>query len=149
MIVFGSVRHGHFVCDTVFVVSSAIQHARATWRDVLDGRVPEDFVVATVEPMYVWRQPEDQIFTLYEGAIDLEPIDGMFSFVPCLPLNDPAVGFARPIVDPHPGVSPTNARAVRFNSEIPASDVPALWRAVAERVLAAGLALGTRIDIDT
>jgi hypothetical protein len=145
VIVFGSVLHHRFVCDTVLVVEQAVSHTRSNWASVLEGLVPEEFVITTLEPMYAWRPPEDRRYTLYVGATSTTPIDGMFSFVPCRAAE--AGRFKRPAVDDVPGLSPGNARAVSFNSSIAPNEVKDRWRQLAESVLAQGLALGTHIEL--
>ena len=147
VIVFGSVVQGRFVCDTVLVVKDVIRHTVADWQNVLDGRVPDAFRLTTLEPMYAWRPPEDCLFSLYVGATVNDPVEDMYSFVPCLPVGAAAAGFPRPRVDHVRGISPNNSRAVAFNRDIAPDEVASLWRAVAEGVLDAGLALGTGAEI--
>jgi hypothetical protein len=145
VIVFGSVLHHRFVCDTVLVVAEAFAHTRANWRAVLEGQVPSEFVLATLEPMYAWRPPEDQRFTLYLGATPQSPIDGMFSFVPCQPAERGR--FERPPVEAVSGLSAANRRAIAFNDWIPAVEVADRWRQLVQAVLTQGLALGTKIEL--
>jgi hypothetical protein len=145
VIVFGSVLHHRFVCDTVLVVAEALSHTRANWRAVLEGHVPSEFVLTTLEPMYAWRPPEDQRFTLYLGATSQSSIDGMFSFVPCQPAERGR--FERPPVDVVPGLSAANRRAISFNDWIQPAEVADRWHELAENVLAQGLALGTQIEL--
>ena len=145
VIVFGSVLHYRFVCDTVFVVEQAVSHTSSDWASVLEGLVPEEFVITTLEPMYAWRPPSDRHYTLYVGARPSTSIDGMFSFVPCRRAE--AGRFDRPAVDDIPGLSPRNARAVSFNNSIAPNEVEDRWRHLAESVLGQGLALGTHIEL--
>lgn len=147
VIVFGSVLSGHFVLDTVFVVADAVEHSVDTWEDVTRDLVPDAFRPTTLEPMYAWPGSRRRTFTLYTGATPRDSVDGMYSFVPCLPAAPNDVrGFPRPNLDGIPGVSPGNARAVKFNREFAEADVADLWSRVAERVLGCSLALGTRAD---
>jgi hypothetical protein len=145
VIVFGSVLHHRFVCDTVLVVADSVIHTRSDWPSVVEGLVPEQFVVTTLEPMYAWPFTANRRYTLYIGATSASPIDGMFSFVPCQPSVKGR--FERPAVDDVPGLSPRNARAVSFNRSIPPAEVSDRWRQLAESVIARGLALGTRIEL--
>jgi hypothetical protein len=143
--VFGSVKQDRFVCDTVFVVAEAVRHTRADWRKTVAPRVSEAVVAATLEPMYAWRPPEDRVFTLYFGASRRKPVDGMFSFFPCLPVDGTLAGFldlpstrslgsqaatSRP--------SPSTTRSVQIEHRS--------CGARALNVLDAGLSLGTRIE---
>ena len=148
VIVFGSVRANEYVCDTVFVVDDLITHTRSDWREKLGGAVPEVFVLTTLEPMYAWRRPETRAFTLYIGASARDPVDGMFSFVPCKPWRDGSEGFARVSLNGLAGITPKNARAIAFSKAVPPDHVQAAWLGLSERVLAAGLSLGTRAELE-
>lgn len=147
VVVFGSVLNGQFVLDTVLVVAEAVTHTFATWDSATKGRVPDAFALTTLEPMYAWPASRRRPFTLYIGATADDPIDGMFSFVPCLPNGGAIRGFARPNLNGVPGITPGNARAVKFNRDLVEGSVADLWERVVERVLTAGLALGTRADL--
>lgn len=145
VIVFGSVLRRRFVCDTVLVVAEALPHSRGDWRTVLEKRVSEAFLLATLEPMYAWRPSEDRTFTLYLRATPQSPVDGMFSFVPCQPAESGR--FERPPADAVPGLSAANKRAISYNDGISPAEVAGRWRQLAESVLAHDLALGTHIEL--
>lgn len=145
VIVFGSVLSGRFVLDTLFVVSRAIPHTAESWDEALVNDVPQEFALTTMEPMYAWPGSRRQTFTLYIGATAADPVDGMFSFVPCKPVV--REGFARPALDGISGINSGNARAVKFNRDIGEPEVEGLWLRVADRVLDHDLALGTSIEL--
>jgi hypothetical protein len=147
VLVFGSVLDGEFVLDTLFVVANAVTHSVDTWESVSQGRVPDAFRLTTLEPMYAWPASRGRTFTLYTGATPNDPIDGMYSFVPCTPATDGVRGFARPELKNVPGISPRNARAVKFNRDLDESVVPDLWARVVDCVLHAELALATRAEL--
>jgi hypothetical protein len=147
VIVFGSVDDGRFVLDTVFVVAGARQHRVENWEATTRGIVPRAFTLTTLEPMYAWPGSRRRTFTLYLGATSPDPVDGMYSFVPCAPSRGEVRGFSRPSLDGIPGITPTNARAVKFNRDLRESCVGHLWGRVAERVLECGLVLGTHVDL--
>jgi hypothetical protein len=108
--------------------------------------MPDDFVMTTLEPMFSSRPP-DRIFVLYSGAPSVEPIDGMFSFVSCMPAETARNGFARPRVDSVPGLSAANKQAVAFNSRIANDEVPVVWRRLADTIVAQGLSLGVHVAL--
>jgi hypothetical protein len=145
VIVFGSVLKGRYVCDTVFVVRESFPHNQSTWTTVLEQHVPREFVITTLEPMYMPRKREEPRYTLHVGATPARPIDGMFSFVPCRPVTGGS--FQRPAVDDLPGLPAGNKRAIRFNSTIAPDEVAEVWRRLAQRGLEQGLALGTYIEL--
>ena len=145
VIVFGSVLRHRFVCDTVLVVAEALSHTRSNWRAVVEEKVPKEFALTTLEPMYAWRPSNDRRFTLYLGATPERPIEGMFSFVPCRAAGKGR--FERPSVDAVPGLPAANRQAISFNDWITPTEVADRWRQLAETVLAQGLALGTRIEL--
>ena len=111
MIIFGSVLRREFVCDTVFVVADFAQHTETTWNEQLHDVVSDAVIKATIEPMYVRGNGS---YTLYLGATRAEPVDGMYSFVPCRPVEDEPLGFARPSLHGRP--ESTAATRVRCRS---------------------------------
>lgn len=99
VILFGSCRSGsRFVVDTVFVVADHIDHTKLDHRDRLRGRVPPTYEAVTLAPWYANTDEPARIHRLYIGATYDETVEGMFSFVPCLPNALAPKGFARPTV---------------------------------------------------
>jgi len=145
VLVFGSRVRGAFVIDTALVVAETVRHERTDYRARLAGKIDPLAIELTLEPMYAHRVTGP--FNAMLGASPQEPVDGMFSFVPCLPVDDAIRGFARPDVGAIKGLNPNNWRAAAFNDEIGASEFPGLWRHLAERVLGDGLSLATRLNI--
>ena len=98
IILFGSCREKcHFVIDTVFVVERWIDHNRANQRTPeVRGAVSSTYGDVTLDPWYGGDVPAERSHRLYFGATPETPVDGMFSFFPCLPAHTDERGFARP-----------------------------------------------------
>jgi len=144
MILFGSARSSRFVIDTVFVVASVA----GTFRPCEDRRglpVDEAFEACTIQRLGTSYEPHiaASTYSLIQGATIDDPVDGMFSFVPCRVHGDPAMRFARPAID-LPGIvnpasrqSPSGAKELR-----PLDQVIDAWHRVVDQVRRAGLELG-------
>jgi hypothetical protein len=147
VILFGSKRQGHreFILDTVFVVGStsrsyAPSHPRALEED--------PFVTHTVvAPLRTfgdrsrrWR------FTLFTGATPAEPVEGMYSFVPCLPVvEDGPRRFARPRIELPRFINPSSQQSpagFTAKDRIDLGTAKGVWLAVVDQVTAAGCCLG-------
>jgi hypothetical protein len=149
VLLFGSYRDGGFCLDTCFVVANRIPHTSSSYRAALANSVPPEFFATTLDPMYGWARHDpamnEMTFALYLGATVSEPIDGMFSFVPCLPVSGEPRGFVRPRLDNAEVISPKLAMAVRLNRNLQSDRIRPLWQWTAESVLKEGLALGTSV----
>jgi hypothetical protein len=133
VIAFGSRPNYRWVCDTVLVVEKTVQHRRDDYPQLLD-HAPGLAFLLTLEPVYAWPDahgPSNAIF----GATPDDPVDGMFSFVPCRLADDALRGFVRPAVEDHPAINANNTRAVSQNKELSVSKFPTLWRQLAHTVL--------------
>lgn len=143
VVLFGSKLGGGFVLDTVLVVASA-----SAYRPV-DG--PPDGVDASrsplvTEPLALNPKDAEVEFTWYQGATHAQPQDGLFSFVPALPHEAGNAGFPRPRIELDGFVTPKLAMAVR-TTPVGVDQARAVWDAVVEQVLDAGLVLGTRFEL--
>ena len=147
MILFGSGLGDEFVIDTVFVVGEIV----GTYRPVdhpHDLGVDDAFDTCTLQSLGTY-EPDKVVatFTLYRGATVDEPVDGMFSFAPCLLRDDDEPRFPRPavrlpgIVNPLSRQAPAGAKDLR-----PRHDVVAAWHDVVHQVRSAGLDLGVHLD---
>lgn len=136
VILFGSKLAHRFVLDTVFVVSSRIDYKPS--EGLPNAGVLQDLVIG---PLAVDDKAADWEFTLYTGASFERPVDGMFSFAPCVPHRTDRGGFARPA----PELQLLNqklsmgARVVESTRET----VIATWQSVVAQVLEARLIAGT------
>ena len=153
VILFGSGQHrSQFVVDTVFVVADHVDWNLSNYRERLKDVVPPEYFHATLEPiaheMKVRDLSPSQTFRLYIGASPEHPVDGMFSFFPCLPAAKGAArGFARPIVR-RPGIITDNlTQGQRMNPTPDPATVRALWTDVARQILDQHLLLGTHADL--
>ena len=149
VMVFGS-RMGprmdpYWVVDTVFVVADYVDHADTDYEERLAGRVPQCFRDAVLST-YGEAGPYDRQWRWYRGATYDEPVDGMFSFFPCVPAER-ETPFARPRIKLGKDYfTPTLAQGVKgcaiHAAPLAKSTLRALWRCIAEQVLDQGLFLG-------
>lgn len=143
VILFGSRKRGQFVLDTVFVVDRSIPHTPATYANVAVPPTNPVFRATTLDPMY---EQVNKGCRLYFGATVDDPVNGMFSFVPCRPARERRT-FARPVIElPDPFIKPGLARqagTTRLNDPEMSSD---LWRQVVDQVLKE-CALGVHVEL--
>lgn len=150
VILFGSCVSDEFALDTVFVIRDRIDHDRATYRSVPNGRVPPGYMGVALNPLYLSGRggeegcPSDssRSFRLYLGATHAAPTDGMFSFFPCLPLENGSVGFARPIIKDSRVITSNLRQGKRLNPQADRAQLRDLWRSVVDQVLQQDLWLG-------
>ena len=142
VILFGSSVEYRFVLDTVLVVAGWIEHKR---RADLIGETDDSHMRATIGPMYGWGEGK-RTYRLYVGATASNPVDGMFSFVPCRPGRDRGVGFERPALELDGVINP-NLRMQARALELDGSAIRAGWLAAVEAARADGLALATRLEL--
>jgi hypothetical protein len=157
VVLFGScLSKRDFVLDAVFVVEDWIDHNRSNFRKSLAKVIPEAYKDVTVSPMYGEPFAEKRILTvmnsseswrLYFGATYEHPLEGMFSFFPCLPYEEGRRGFARPRIRIKGVITDNLPRGMKLNHKETLLDVKALWNEVAEQVEEQGLLLGIYTDI--
>jgi hypothetical protein len=143
VILFGScLRKSAFMLDTVFVVADHIDHSMRDYRDRLRNRVPEAYKTVVLEPWYA--DPENDLTShrLYSGATYEASIEGMFSFVPCLPYEQQTRGFARPIISIPSVISDALCMGFKLNPQSSTSACKSLWNDVMHQVVTSGLKLG-------
>lgn len=91
IVLFGSTKGKRFVVDTVFVVADYKEFHPHTCRKDLSGFVSEEyFRIMGFEGL-----KENYLHTCYKGATIHNPVEGMYSFVPCH-ADAQAQPFARP-----------------------------------------------------
>lgn len=146
LILFGSSVGGDFVLDTVFVVAGYIDHSAPSYHDLPRSVSPDDHRRFTLDPWYGWGD-NGTTYRLYLGATPDEPVDGMFSYLPCMPAAGEQSGFARPAVFLHPFVNPSLRMQARSSALVKAEVVSGAWRAVADSVMDAGLFFGTGLTL--
>lgn len=140
VLLFGGSVGPDFVVDTVFVV------ARATPWSPDDADLVEDSTLRAITCESVGTDPRavGSSFTLYEGATPSDPVNGMFSFVPCQP-PDPSCGFTKPTVRLPDLVNPRSRQAPK-RSAIDGDVLAEAWRSVRRQVLDQDLLLGVAFD---
>jgi hypothetical protein len=140
VILFGSHKDGEFVLDTVFVTDAGVPHDYGTWPSALRGLDPT-YEVVTIKPSYAWG-PGPR-FRLYTGASHAKPVDGMFSFAPCLPEEAAAGrGFARPAIRLPDFIKPGMTMGFKLNRALSYDKIAKLWNTIVQQILDQDLALG-------
>lgn len=143
IVLFGSKRDHAFVLDTVFVVADREEYGRA---DVESLDVPEHVKDMALRPLY--SNPGRALhFSLYRGATVDQPVDGRWSFVPALPVQQPGDRFARPRVDLPDGIIKhthgMGLRSVALTPEV----LQDCWERLLDLVHGAGLVAATHLDV--
>jgi len=144
VILFGSTLARRFVLDTVFVIAEVI----CRWSPADDPSVGgAAFRECTVRSLASSELHATSTFTLYRGATPEQPVEGMFSWVPCQRRTERGwPRFPRPsivlmgIVNPRSQRSPSGAKIAR-----PGDQVRQAWQAVAAQAEMQGLSLGCGI----
>ena len=148
VILFGSCLNEQFVLDTVFVVDSYIDIESL---EQISQDVPKTYVDVTLK--HILDNTSDscikknennctasQNFRLYVGATFDNPVNGMFSFFPCLPYKQNSnKGFIRPAIQVsniNPNLS-QNFKILNSNQ-----DHQQLWQQVKGQVEQADLKIG-------
>lgn len=104
IILFGSTifsqQGPYFVLDTVFVVGESrgyVPGSSGTYQQDLKGFIPADY--DQIMGFGNWNNPNKKQFVCYKGATFNNPVDGMYSYVPCKLCNDNVIGFPRVRID--------------------------------------------------
>lgn len=154
VILFGSKRprRPEFTIDTVFVVADFIDHARRDYMRKLAPIVSETYAAVTLAPWYAdmgdCTVPEsDRSYRLYRGATFDDPVNGMFSFFPCVREDGLNQGFARPVIRIPGVISPKMTQGKKLNPRQSIGEITPLWSEVVRQVMVQGLALGTHADL--
>jgi hypothetical protein len=86
--------------------------------------------------------------TLYCGASLDDPVHGMYSFVPALPVvGDDPPRFPRPLIRLDGLINPASWQSTRGSLQpMPVARVRDAWESVRAQVLAAGLVLAVQLD---
>lgn len=155
VILFGSCLADEFVLDTVFVVRDWADHKLQTYTSALAGRVPQEYIDVCVRPLYASDgKVEDgcvpnqaQSWRLYIGATHDNPLEGMYSFFPCLPRSGAKRSFCRPAIRDGEFVTGSSRQGFRLNPQVSVRDCTRLWQEVVEQVLSAGLWMGVNAEM--
>jgi hypothetical protein len=142
-------------------VADFVDHTRRDYKRQLQGVVSETYAAVTLAPWYGettgCRSPEpnggcnapesDPSFRLYLGATLEHPVDGMFSFFPCVTGDAIDQGFARPAIYMPEAITPQMTQSKRLNPRQSIGEIIPLWQEVVRQVTAQGLALGIHADL--
>jgi hypothetical protein len=144
VICFGSTMDHEFCVDTVFVVASAEPWTPA---DVADIEVDTAFAVCTAGSIKAGGTDAHAHLTLYRGATVEDPVHGMHSFVPALPVGDETPRFARPVVRLAGLINPASKQSTWGSKRpLPMSAVRHAWEAIRHQIHATGLVLAVKLD---
>jgi hypothetical protein len=150
LILFGScVGRARFVLDTLFVVDDYIDHSRADYERILNGRIPDAYRAATIDPWYSGSGGDQQSYRLYSGATYDSPVNGMFSFFPASTAERDPDGFARPEIR-IPGLITSHlTQGQRLNPQPSVREVKQIWTEIVRQVRMVGLTLGVHAGLPT
>lgn len=148
LILFGSKlgprAHPDFVLDTVFVVEDGVEYVIEASAALDCCRWVQDVVF---EPLRLGGDEPGRPYRMYRSRVYAGEASVPFSFVPCLPAGASPMRFARPVIR-------LDRRWLNPQRTMGAGAVPAttdelaeIWRDVVRQVTAAGLALGTRLEV--
>jgi len=141
VIIFGSQRVGVFVVDTVFVIGDQVRYNIGNMKTILSSKVPNWYFNLTLNHI-----PNNGDYNLYIGATYTKPIDGMFSFFPCVSGNLVDTGFLRP-----PALAPFHSKQTqgtkRLNNGNSNLTTSSIWNCVVQEVLNSGLSLGLMANL--
>jgi len=155
VILFGSqVERRHFSLDTVFVVDRWFEYSNRTYAQDLKDVATEEYLSITMRP--AWEKEKDlqrESFRLYFGASYENPVEGMFSFFPCLPFEGEPRGFRRPIINiadsvsGKPVIDGAQNTGKRYTELSKLETIKLLWDRVVKQVTEQSLYLGIATDL--
>lgn len=149
IILFGSCFGGNFILDTVFVVKDCKKIKLRNYEKELKGKVSNSFIETVIKPIFDencssgCKYPTDEL-TIHFGATYDDPVDDLFSFVPCASVNSKNQYFSRPIIK-HPGISPrlnTNFKVMVKESQ----NIKMEWEEIFRQIREQNLYPAIRID---
>ncbi|MDY4021399.1 hypothetical protein [Staphylococcus borealis] len=140
VIFFGSCIKKEFVLDTVFVVDKKFTYSKQRISNDMKIEYPEWFQYLTLDTL------DEKEYTFYTGATYDNPVNGMYSFVPCIIKSDSNASFLRPnlpkeINDAH------NLKNGRFIKYINNDTHNNLWGLVKQYILDKNLSLAVKINL--
>lgn len=150
IIIFGSTINSCFLVDTVFVVGDSKPYKVSNYQSDLNGFIPKDY--DQIMGFSLWNSNDE--FVCYRGATPGNPVEGMFSFVPCRTTVDGIVGFPRMVLNKNmlslisdnlnaaPKFTPKGGNAVM-------ADVKQVWLQLCNIAASQGFKLGVNVKYDT
>ena len=144
VVLFGSGFKEGFVLDTVFVVGGEPNPEYAIAESEM-LECPDGLQKVVFDPLRrgakLLRPTKPIPARYYRGAMYDQPIHGMFSFVPCLPLGSTSGRFARPVISLGEWINPNLRMQARCTS-CSVEELTRAWQSVVSQVERAGLTLG-------
>ena len=148
VILFGSHVDEGFAIDTVFVVDESRQYRDVPDSEDLKGFVPESYpgivsigfgahadptgqaACGGCAPVAVPSTP--RLFRCYRGATWDNPVNGMYSFVPCMLAKDTPRGFKRPVLlnKDFDFISDRLAQSYKYTRDASLDEARAVWEKV-------------------
>ena len=157
VILFGSCEDKQrFVLDTVLVVDHWIDHSRSNYKKALGRRISPGYSEVTISPWYKESFAEskscaatmaEESWRLYFGASYEKPVDDMYSFFPCVPLEAARKGFARPVISLPQTITNNLLQGKRLNPQQGIEEIKALWNEVVAQVHEQALELGVYAEM--
>ena len=149
VIAFGSKKKPNWAVDAVLVVADYVDLNGENYEGRLSGKVPDCYWDTALYPTFQWADASLS-HRWYKGATYDEPVDGMFSFFPCLPADQerpfPLPGIELPREYFTPNLAQSAKGGALHGDSHAASTIKSLWRSIAEQCLSQGLFLGIRAE---
>ena len=145
VICFGSAIGSDFCADTVLVIASAQPWTAAD--ETIGRRLGQAFRACTAGAIASGDGSWARVgFTLFRGATFADPVEGMYSFVPAMPVRGDYPRFARPPIRLPGLINPASRQAAKGSHRPrPAPVVRDAWEAIRHQILTAGLVLAVQI----
>jgi len=157
VVLFGSCKAAQFVLDTVLVVDSWVEHDALSFDLDVAPRLNPTHRTVTFAPWYAGARqssatespanpPPCRSCRLYFGATVDRPMNGMFSYFPCLPAEGAPCGFERPTIVMDQ-ITQGLLQGKRGSAVADLDQMSSLWQTVRGQVEAQGLFLGLNADM--
>jgi hypothetical protein len=124
-------------------VDSWIDYHASNHTSQIVAAVSGTYLEVTLNPGCNGEDSKGQSRRLYFGATPQKPVDGMYSYFPCLPVEKAPNGFARPTITLPGIVTPHLTQGRKTTSITDGGQGRQLWANVKAQVERQGLALGT------
>lgn len=147
VVVFGSHLARKFIIDTVFVVAESIPYSGKTIGKFKES-VPDWYF-----PLTLNHVAPDACFTLYKGATYDNPVDGMYSFFPCVIDEKINSGFQRPNLEDFNSGQTEESSSKIFDSNQKQGirkielSAQAVWQKIVAKVYEENLSLGVKAPV--
>lgn len=131
----------------MFVVDRWIEHGAHDHHQQLDEATSDTHREVTIAPWYAGNVPETRSHRLYFAATPTNPINGLYSFFPCLPMDEAPQGFARPTITLSDHITSHLTQGKKLTAIADDEQARELWAEVASQVEDQGLALGVEAKL--